>query len=87
MSAADIPGDFGKETKAPYNENIPQQLEASTFRLGFTPSYVVVGAYRLLTDPLLRVPAWKKCKHGAIRGASVALIWVSGCRQPVREHN
>lgn len=47
------------------------------FRLGFSPSYILVGVYRLSTDPLLRVPVWKKCKHGFIRGLVAGLVWVS----------
>ena len=73
------PGDFGKDVSSPYSgENVPQNLKASTSRLQFPPSYVVVGVYRLITDRSLRVPAWDKLKHGVVRGASVALVWVSG---------
>ena len=72
------PGDFGKDVSSPYSgENVPQNLKASTSRLQFPPSYVVVGVYRLITDRSLRVPAWDKLKHGVVRGASVALVWVS----------
>jgi len=46
-------------------------------RLAFPPIYVVVGAYRLATDPLLRVPAWKKCQNGVVRGAVVGLGWAA----------
>ncbi|KAI0698014.1 hypothetical protein BC835DRAFT_1405525 [Cytidiella melzeri] len=70
-----VPGDFGKELSSPYVENIPANLRASTSRLQFPPSYAVVGAYRLITDKSLRVPAWQKLKHGTVRGASVALVW------------
>ena len=47
------------------------------FRLNLSPSYVLVGVYRLSTDASIRVPVWKKCKHGFLRGAFVALVWVS----------
>ena len=47
------------------------------FRLGFSPSYILVGVYRLSADPLLRVPVWDKCKHGFVRGLLVGLAWVS----------
>ena len=51
--------------------------EVRNERLGFPPVYVVVGAYRLLTDKNLYVPMWEKCKHGFVRGAIVGLGWVS----------
>ncbi|KAI0066753.1 hypothetical protein BV25DRAFT_1820822 [Artomyces pyxidatus] len=56
-------------------EKIPPALERATLRLEFPPSYVVVGAYRLLTDKLLFVPIWKKCKHGFLRGLGVGAGW------------
>ena len=71
------PGGYGKEVSTPYDENVPANLRASTSRLQFPPSYVVVGVYRLITDKSLRVPAWEKLKHGVVRGAAVALVWVS----------
>lgn len=46
-------------------------------RLHFPPSYILVGVYRLSTDVSIRVPVWKKCKHGFVRGALVGLAWVS----------
>ncbi|KAI0337136.1 hypothetical protein BDW22DRAFT_1364480 [Trametopsis cervina] len=70
-----IPGDFGQAVTSPYDENVPQILRASTSRLQFPPSYVVVGVYRLITDKSLRQPAWAKLKHGIVRGAAVALVW------------
>jgi hypothetical protein len=45
-------------------------------RLSFTPSYALVGAYRLLTDWSLFWAVWKKCKHGALRGLAVGGAWV-----------
>lgn len=78
-NAASVPGDFGKDVVKPAVDDIqhiPDYLKASTARLLFPPSYAVVGVYRLLSDKPLRVAAWKKCEHGALRGATVALIWV-----------
>ena len=73
-----IPGGFAAgDTPSPYSEDVPENLRRATSRLQFPPSYVVVGFYRLITDRNLRVPAWNKCKHGFVRGASVGLIWVS----------
>ncbi|KAI0045676.1 hypothetical protein FA95DRAFT_1543543 [Auriscalpium vulgare] len=54
---------------------VPPALERAVLRLQFPPSYVVVGAYRLLTDKSLLVPIWKKCKHGFLRGVAVAAGW------------
>lgn len=59
------------------DEAIARSRRVREDRLAFPPIYVVVGAYRLLTDANLRVPAWKKCKHGVVRGAAVGLGWVS----------
>lgn len=47
------------------------------FRLDFSPSYVLVGVYRLSTDAAIRVPVWKKCKDGFVRGVLAGLAWVS----------
>jgi hypothetical protein len=58
-------------------EEVPSALVRSSLRLEFPPSYVVVGAYRLLTDKSLLIPAWNKCKHAARRGFIAAFIWVS----------
>ncbi|EJC98572.1 uncharacterized protein FOMMEDRAFT_161388 [Fomitiporia mediterranea MF3/22] len=46
-------------------------------RLAFPPIYVLVGAYRLLTDKNLYIPTWDKCKHGFVRGAIVGLGWAT----------
>ncbi|KAF5352601.1 hypothetical protein D9756_006336 [Leucocoprinus leucothites] len=54
---------------------VPPELARATTRLEFPPSYVVVGAYRLLTDQKLLRPAWDKCRHAARRGAIVGGIW------------
>ena len=73
-----VPGGFGRDTPpSPYSEDVPKNLRAATSRLQFPPSYVVVGFYRLVSDSKLRVPAWQKCKHGFVRGATVGIIWVS----------
>ena len=73
-----VPGGYsGGDVPSPYTEDVPENLRRATGRLQFPPSYVVVGFYRLITDRNLRVPAWQKCKHGFVRGATVGLIWVS----------
>lgn len=64
---------FDKRDEKP----VPSELSRATLRLQFPPSYVVVGAYRLLTDKTLLKPTWDKCKHAARRGAIVGGIWVS----------
>ncbi|XP_006453767.1 hypothetical protein AGABI2DRAFT_189141 [Agaricus bisporus var. bisporus H97] len=56
-------------------EPVPPELTRATQRLEFPPSYVVVGAYRLLTDEILLKPTWDKCRHAARRGAIVGGIW------------
>jgi hypothetical protein len=63
---------------------VPPQLARAAMRLEFSPSYVVVGAYRLLTDPKLLKPAWDKCRHAARRGAIVGGIWVRLSLCPLR---
>ena len=57
-------------------ESIPPELAHAAERLQFSPSYIVVGVYRLFTDKALYVPAWEKCKHGTQRGLVVGLAWV-----------
>ncbi|KAF8311808.1 uncharacterized protein EI90DRAFT_2952720 [Cantharellus anzutake] len=42
----------------------------------FTPVYTLVGIYRLLTDPFIRV--WDKIRHGVQRGILVGAIWTIG---------
>lgn len=76
MSAEGIPGDFGSDGVVHPLQGVPEGLRRATQRLQFPPSYVVVGVYRLFTDKTLSVPAWDKCRHGAVRGATVALTWV-----------
>ena len=58
-------------------DNVPQELRRAMWRLKFPSSYVVVGAYRLLTDKSLYVPAWKKCRNGTRRGLICGFAWVS----------
>ncbi|KAI0030973.1 hypothetical protein K488DRAFT_53084 [Vararia minispora EC-137] len=55
--------------------NVPSNLVAATNRLNFPPSYIVVGAYRLLSDKSLLIPVWNKCKHALLRGVSVAVAY------------
>ncbi|TBU37229.1 hypothetical protein BD309DRAFT_974463 [Dichomitus squalens] len=78
--SATIPGGYNGDTPSPSaeDENIPLNLRRAAHRMQFPPSYVVVGFYRLLTDPHLRVPAWKKCEHAFMRGATVGLVWATG---------
>jgi len=60
-------------------QNVPSNIARATLRLQFTPTYVIVGVYRLFTDENLYMPAWKKCKHATVRGAIVGAVWVR-CR-------
>ena len=76
MTESIVPGEFGAPEEEYALQNIPVNLRRATARMEFPPSYVIVGVYRLFTDKNLRVPAWQKCKHGATRGAGVALGWV-----------
>ncbi|KAI0826830.1 hypothetical protein BC628DRAFT_1502659 [Trametes gibbosa] len=76
---AGVPGAYGGgDLPTPYTEDVPSNLRRATSRLQFPPSYVLVGFYRLVTDRNLYVPAWQKCKHGLIRGATVAVVWGVG---------
>ncbi|KAF8263792.1 hypothetical protein EI94DRAFT_1739992 [Lactarius quietus] len=59
----------------PKNEGVPGSLQRATLRLEFPPSYVVVGAYRLLSDKSLFVPIWQKCRSGVLRGLAVGGVW------------
>lgn len=65
----------------PKNENVPDTLHRAALRLEFPPSYVVVGAYRLLSDKSLFVPMWQKCRNGFLRGIAVGGVWVCDCWQ------
>ncbi|CED84787.1 hypothetical protein [Phaffia rhodozyma] len=47
-----------------------------SLRLSFSPTYSVVGIYRLLTDSRLQHAVWSKTKHGTIRGLLVGGFWV-----------
>jgi hypothetical protein len=73
------PSDLPDLLHDPKADNIPPELARATQRLGFPPSYVVVGVYRLFTDKNLYTPVWEKCKQGTQRGLMVGLVWVSGC--------
>lgn len=59
----------------PRKENVPDSLQRASLRLDFPPSYIVVGAYRLLSDKSLFVPIWQKCRNGFSRGAAVGGVW------------
>lgn len=72
-----IPGELQNVEQDLYAMQIPENLRRATSRLQFSPTYVVVGVYRLFTDKNLYIPAWRKCQHGLMRGASISLIWVS----------
>lgn len=74
-----LPGNLEHDSnpRLPYSDNVPDNLRAATSRLQFPPSYAVVGIYRLFTDKKIALPVWQKCKHGLVRGVSVALAWVS----------
>lgn len=75
LPAADFEGQDAL-LQAPNDNPVPTQLARATRRLEFPPSYVVVGAYRLLSDQTLLRPSWDKCKHATRRGAIVGAIWV-----------
>ncbi|KAL5536153.1 hypothetical protein ACEPAF_4258 [Sanghuangporus sanghuang] len=66
---------IGTSQHDPTNTDISRTVRNE--RLAFPPIYVVVGAYRLLTDKNLYVPTWEKCKHGFVRGAVVGLGWAA----------
>lgn len=72
-----LPGELSQDELDVYTDQVPENLRRATSRLQFSPTYVVVGVYRLLTDKKLYVPAWEKCQHGLIRGATIAMLWVS----------
>ncbi|KAF8486665.1 hypothetical protein F5888DRAFT_1761105 [Russula emetica] len=57
------------------NVNIPDSLQRATQRLGFPPSYVVVGVYRLVFDKALFSPVWQMCRSGFLRGVAVGGVW------------
>jgi hypothetical protein len=58
------------------NVKIPDSLQRATQRLGFPPSYVVVGVYRLVFDKALFSPVWQRCRSGFMKGAAVGGVWV-----------
>lgn len=60
----------------PNDANVPDSLQRATQRLGFPPSYVIVGVYRLVFDKALFSPVWQRCRRGFLRGAAVGGVWV-----------
>ncbi|ORX37407.1 hypothetical protein BD324DRAFT_626069 [Kockovaella imperatae] len=46
--------------------------------LHIPPAYVLVGIYRLLTDPFIRQPVLDKIKHASVRGLIVGLLYSIG---------
>jgi len=56
--------------------DVPDSLQSATLRLCFTPSYVIVGVYRLLSDKALFLPVWNMCRRGLLRGVIVGSVWV-----------
>jgi hypothetical protein len=56
--------------------NFPDSLQRATQRLGFPPSYVVVGVYRLVSDKALFSPVWQRCRSGFLRGVAIGSVWV-----------
>ncbi len=60
----------------PKNVDIPNSLQRATLRLGFPPSYVIVGVYRLLSDKALFSPVWQRCRSGFLGGAAIGSVWV-----------
>ncbi|KAH9942955.1 hypothetical protein B0H21DRAFT_779787 [Amylocystis lapponica] len=71
MSApAPIPGDFGPAEPIILTEEVPDGLRRASARLQFSPSYTLYRQASLH-------PAWKKCKHGIVRGLTVGLTWAT----------
>jgi len=62
--------------KPPLRASDPS-FNARESRLQFSPSYAIVGVYRLITDPYLYRPIWAKVQHGTQRGLIVGFAWVS----------
>ena len=86
----EVDGKFFKERwRGTNREYVPDPLQRASLRLGFPPSYVVVGAYRLLSDKSLFVPIWQKCRSGVMRGVTVGGIWVGSrvCRGVTENNN
>jgi len=59
----------------PRSVDVPDSLQSATLRLCFTPSYVIVGVYRLLSDEALFLPVWNMCRRGFLRGIAVGSVW------------
>jgi hypothetical protein len=62
----------------PKEVDLPGSLRSATQRLGFSPSYVVVGTYRLFSDRSLISPVWQGCRSGFSKSVAVGSIWVRG---------
>ncbi|EMD32672.1 hypothetical protein CERSUDRAFT_118697 [Gelatoporia subvermispora B] len=71
-----VPGGLAHDSD-PYSQDLPEDLRRVHSRLHFPPSYVVVGVYRLFTDPKLYGPVWQKCHHGVVRGLTVGAVWAA----------
>ncbi|OCH89737.1 hypothetical protein OBBRIDRAFT_793965 [Obba rivulosa] len=71
-----VPGGIPQDVD-PYAQDLPEDLRRVYSRLHFPPSYVVVGVYRLFTDPKLYGPVWQKCRHGVVRGLTVGAVWAA----------
>jgi len=67
--------DLSEGSGPPRSVDVPDSLQGATLRLGFAPSYVIVGVYRLLSDKALFLPVWHMCQSGFLRGAAVGSIW------------
>jgi hypothetical protein len=68
-----------KGSGPPRSVEVPDSLQRASLRLGFPPSYVIVGVYRLFSDKTLSLPVWHLCRSGFLKGAGVGSIWVSAC--------
>ncbi|KIL71125.1 hypothetical protein M378DRAFT_154587 [Amanita muscaria Koide BX008] len=66
---------FHDDSSPSVQQIVPPELTRASLRLRHPASYVLVGVYRLCTDPTLYVPIWNKCKHATRRGLIVGAIW------------
>jgi hypothetical protein len=76
MKEVDFARSPSKGSGPPKSVGAPDSLRRSTLRLGFPPSYVIVGVYRLLSDKALFLPVWYLCRSGFLKGAAVGGVWV-----------
>jgi hypothetical protein len=79
VKTIDFTCDNPSEGSGPPSVDIPDSLQRASLRLGFPPSYVIVGVYRLLSDKTLSLPVWDLCRNGFLKGAAVGSIWVRAC--------